>query len=51
MWKKHFRLESFQNEDELSGTNLLSFDVPAIYPFGKDESDSETTEFSFMGEK
>ena len=33
--------ESFQNEDELSGMNLLSSDVPAIYPFGKDESDSE----------
>ena len=43
--------ESFQNEDELLGMNLLSSDVPAIYPFGKDESDSETTEFSFMGEQ
>ena len=31
--------------------NLLSSDVPAIYPYGKDESDSETTEFSFMGEQ
>ena len=43
--------ESFQNEDELSGMNLLSFDVLAIYPFGKDESDSEATEFAFMGEQ
>ena len=43
--------ESFQNEDELSGMNLLSSDVLAIYPFGKDESDSETTEFALMGEQ
>jgi len=43
--------ESFQNEDELLGMNVLSSDVPAIYPFGKDESDSETTEFSLMGEQ
>ena len=31
--------------------NFLSSDVPAIYPFGKDESDSETTEFALMGEQ
>ena len=31
--------------------NVLSFDVPAIYPCGKDESDSETTEFALMGEQ
>jgi len=31
--------------------NVLSSDAPAIYPFGKDESDSETTEFAFMGEQ
>ena len=43
--------ESFQNEDELSGMNLVSSDFPAIYPFGKDESDSETTEFGLMGEQ
>jgi len=43
--------ESFQNEDELSCMNFLSSDVPAIYPFGKDESDSETTEFALMGEQ
>ena len=43
--------ESFQNEDKLSGMNLLSSEVPAIYPFGKDESDSETTEFALMGEQ
>ena len=30
---------------------MLSSDVPAIYPFGKDESDSETTEFALMGEQ
>ena len=43
--------ESFQNEDELSGMNLLSSDVPAIYPFGKDGSDNETTECALMGEE
>ena len=43
--------ESFQNEDELSGTNFLSSDVPAIYPFGKDGSDNETTECALMGEE
>ena len=42
---------SFQNEDELSGMNLLSSDVLAILHFGKDESDSETTEFALMGEQ
>ena len=31
--------------------NLLSFDVPAILPFGKDESDSDTTKFALMGEQ
>src|SRR5271168_495947 len=31
--------------------NFLSSDVPTIFPFGKDESDSETTEFSLMGEQ
>jgi len=43
--------ESFQNKDELSGMNLVSSDFPAIYPFGKDESDSETTKFGLMGEQ
>jgi len=31
--------------------NLLSSDVPAIYPFGKYEIDSETTKFALMGEQ
>ena len=31
--------------------NLVSTDFQDIYPFGKDESDSETTEFSLMGEQ
>ena len=43
--------DSESDEDELSGMNLLSSDVPAIYPFGKDESDSETIEFALMGEQ
>ena len=43
--------ESFQNEDELSGMNLLSSDVPTIYPFEGDVSDNETTECSLMGEQ
>jgi len=43
--------ESFQNEDELSGMNLLSFDVPTIYPFEGDVSDNETTECALMGEQ
>ena len=43
--------ESVQNEDDHSGMNLLSSDVPTILPFGKDESDSETTEFALMGEQ
>ena len=50
-WRSTSDSESFQNEDELSGMNLLSFDVPAIYLFGKNESDSETTEFSLMSEQ
>ena len=35
----------------ISGMNLLSSDVPAIFPFEDDESDSETTEFALMGEQ
>ena len=31
--------------------NILSSDVPTIFPFGRDESDSETTEFALMGEQ
>ena len=47
--------ESLHDEDEqendLSGMNFLSFGDTGIYPFENDESDSETTEFSFMGEQ
>ena len=47
--------ESLQNEDEqtkeLLGMNLLSSSDTFIYPFGDDESDSETTEFALMGEQ
>jgi len=31
--------------------NLLSFSDTSIFPFEDDESDSETTEFSLMGEQ
>ena len=41
--------ESLQNEDELSGMNLLS--SRDIYPSIDDECDGEITEFSLMGEK
>jgi len=43
--------ESFQNEDEPSGMNLLSSDVPTIYPFEGDVSDNETNECALMGEQ
>ena len=45
--------ESFQNEDEqdLSGMNLLSSGDTSIYPLKDDESDSETAEFALMGEQ
>ena len=43
--------DSESDEDELSGMNLLSSDVPAIFPYGRDESDSETTELALMGEE
>lgn len=48
-------LESPQNEDEqakeLSGMNLLSSGDTFLHPFEDDESDSETTKFSLMGEE
>ena len=46
-------LESLQNEDEqdLSGMNLLSSGDTSIYPLKDDESDSETIEFALMGEQ
>ena len=43
--------DSESDSESLSGMNILSSDVPAIFPFGRDESDSETTEFSLMGEQ
>ena len=43
--------ELFQNEDELSGMNLLSSDVPTIYPFEGDVSDNETTKYALMGKQ
>ena len=52
-WGLGIRSSSESDSESLSGMNVLSSDVPAIFPFGKDEyeSDSETTEFSLMGEK
>ena len=45
--------KSLQNEDEqdLSGMNLLSSGDTSIYPLKDDESDSETNEFALMGEQ
>ena len=47
--------ESPQNEDEqakeLLGMNLLSSGDTFLHPFEDDESDSETTKFSLMGER
>ena len=47
--------ESLKNEDEqakeLSGMNLLSSGDTFLHPFEDDESDSETTKFSLMGEE
>ena len=47
--------ESPQNEDEqakeLSGMNFLSSGDTFLHPFEDDESESERTEFSLMGEE
>ena len=43
--------DSESDSESLSGMNILSSDVPTIFPFGRDESDSETTEFALMGEQ
>lgn len=43
--------DSESDEDELSGMNVLSSDVPSIFPFGREDSDSETTELALMGEQ
>ena len=47
------RLESLQNEDEqdLSGMNLLSSGDTFLCPFEDDESDIKKYEFSLMGER
>jgi len=43
--------ESFQNEDELSGMDLLSTDVPSIYPFEGNVRVNETYKCALMGEQ
>ena len=43
-------IRSSSDSESLSGMNVLSSDVPAIFPCERDESDSETTEFAVMGE-
>ena len=43
--------DSESDSESLSGMNILSSDVPAIFPFGRVESDSETTELALMGEQ
>jgi len=43
--------DSESDSESLLGMNILSSDVPTIFPFGRDESDSETIEFSLMGEQ
>ena len=43
--------DSESDSESLSGMNVLSSDVPAIFPCESDGSDSETTEHAFMGEQ
>ena len=43
--------DSESDSESLSGMNVLSSDVPAIFPCERDESDSETTEFALMSEQ
>ena len=43
--------DSESDSESLSGMNVLSSDVPAIFPCERDESDSETIEFTLMGEQ
>ena len=52
-WGLGIRSSSVSESDSesLLGMNVLSSDVPAIFPFGRDESDSEIIEFSLMGEQ
>ena len=52
-WGLGIRSSSYSESDSesLSGMNVVSSDVPAIFPCEKDESDSETTELALMGEQ
>ena len=43
--------DSESDSESLSGMNVLSSDVLAIFPCESDGSDSETTEHAFMGEQ
>jgi hypothetical protein len=43
--------DSESDSESLSGMNVVSSDVPAIFPCERDESDSETTELALMGEQ
>ena len=43
--------DSESDSESLSGMNVVSSDVPAIFPCEGDESDSETTELALMGEQ
>ena len=44
-------IRSSSDSESLSGMNVLSYDVPVIFPCESDGSDSETTEHAFMGEQ
>ena len=44
-------IRSSSDSESLSGMNVVSSDVPAIFPCEGDESDSETTELALMGEQ
>ena len=44
-------IRSSSDSESLSGMNVVSSDVPAIFPCERDESDSETTELALMGEQ
>ena len=44
-------IRSSSDSESLSVMNVVSSDVPAIFPCERDESDSDTTELSLMGEQ
>ena len=44
-------IRSSSDSESLSGMNVVSSDVPAIFPCERDESDSETTELALMREQ